>query len=181
MGKQNNNNSVAASLLCTIGLIIGIIMVLKCLSKKFGIEEYQDEIEKIANQNDLQRQKYPYQNVSQKDSNRQDADYKQTLVKPRELASNYKKIFPDDLLPIDEKSTLWANVNPSIDSGSLEMKNMLAAGTHLGVNTQGSSLKNSNQQLRSEPPNPIMPVSIWHNSTITPDIFRKELEIGECK
>ena len=62
-----------------------------------------------------------------------------------------------------------------------EMKNMLEAGHLYGVNTQGSSLKNSNQQIRSEPPNPVLPVSIWNNSTVTPDIYRKPLEIGECE
>jgi len=44
--------------------------------------------------------------------------------------------------------------------------------------TIGGALRNANQQIRSEPPNPRAPVSIFNNSTIEPDQMRPPFEIG---
>ena len=55
---------------------------------------------------------------------------------------------------------------------------MLDAGFHVGVNTIGQSLRNANQQLRSEPPNPQVQVSPWQMSSIGPDLLRRPLEDG---
>lgn len=44
--------------------------------------------------------------------------------------------------------------------------------------TIGGSLRNANQQIRSEPPNPRKPVSIFNTSTIVPDQMRPPFEIG---
>ena len=83
---------------------------------------------------------------------------------------------PEDLLPKDLNTT-WQQASPST-SGSLESKNFVNAGFHIGVNTVGQSLRNANRQLRSDPPNPQVKVSPWMQSTIEPDINRKPLEIG---
>lgn len=45
-----------------------------------------------------------------------------------------------------------------------------------GENTQGSSLRNANQQLRSDPPIEKTIVCPWMNSTIEPDPYRLPLE-----
>ena len=90
-----------------------------------------------------------------------------------------KQLNPEELLPKDETANAWAKVNPK-GQGSLELKNFTEAGYHLGVNTVGQSLRNANLQIRSEPANPSVPVSIWNNSTITSDSSRRGLEIG-CK
>ena len=58
--------------------------------------------------------------------------------------------------------------------------NLLNPTQVVGVNTQGSSLRNANLQIRSEPANPQVPVSIWMNSTISPDSNRRDFEVG-CK
>ena len=79
-----------------------------------------------------------------------------------------------DLLPGDTSST-WAQSVPS-GQGSIEDKNFLNAGFHVGTNTVGQSLRNANLQLRSEPPNPQVKVSPWLQSTIEPDINRRPLE-----
>jgi hypothetical protein len=63
-------------------------------------------------------------------------------------------------------------------TGSLKGKNFLSAGALVGVNTVGESLRNANYQLRSEPPNPQVAVSVFNNSTIEPDINRRDLEIS---
>lgn len=44
--------------------------------------------------------------------------------------------------------------------------------------TVGGALRNANQQVRSEPPNPRAPVSIFNTSTIAPDQMRAQFEIG---
>ena len=66
-----------------------------------------------------------------------------------------------------------------VGEGILKGVNLLDAGYHVGVNTVGQSLRNANQQLRSEPPNPQVSVSPWLNTTIGPDLSRKPLEEGE--
>jgi cell division protein FtsL len=81
-----------------------------------------------------------------------------------------------DLLPRNANS-LHAQVVPS-GQGALSDQNFLTAGFHTGINTVGQSLKNANLQLRSEPPNPQVKVSIWNQSTIEPDTNRRPLEIG---
>jgi hypothetical protein len=87
------------------------------------------------------------------------------------------QLTPSELLPKDMNS-IWAQQNP-LGTGSLKGKNFLSAGALIGVNTVGQSLRNANLQLRSEPPNPQMPVSIFNQSTISPDISHRPLEIGQ--
>ena len=89
------------------------------------------------------------------------------------------QLTPSELLPGDP-NTKWAQVNPS-GQGDLKDQNFLNAGHHLGVNTVGQSLRNSNLQLRSEPPNPQLKVSPWMQTTIEPDTNRRPMEIGGCE
>jgi hypothetical protein len=42
----------------------------------------------------------------------------------------------------------------------------------------GGVLRNANLDIRSEPVNPRMPVSIFNNTTIVPDLMRPQFEIG---
>jgi hypothetical protein len=86
------------------------------------------------------------------------------------------QLTPSELLPKDQNS-VWAEQNP-MGPGSLKGKNFLSAGALIGVNTVGQSLRNANWQLRSEPPNPQIPVSIFNQSTIQPDTNRRPLEIN---
>jgi len=86
------------------------------------------------------------------------------------------QLTPSELLPKDN-NTAWSEQNP-MGPGSLKGKNFLSAGALLGVNTVGQSLRNASWQLRSEPPNPQVPVSIFNQSTIQPDVNRRPLEIN---
>jgi hypothetical protein len=86
------------------------------------------------------------------------------------------QLTPAELLPKDTNS-VWAQQNP-MGTGSLKGKNFLSAGALIGVNTVGQSMRNANLQLRSEPANPQVPVSIFNVSTIEPDINRRPLEIS---
>ena len=89
--------------------------------------------------------------------------------------SGQANINPADLLPKDNNSS-W-NLKP-MGSGDFLGVNLLNAGYLIGVDTIGSSLRNANLQVRSEPPNPQLQVSPWMNTTIEPDPFRAPLEIG---
>ena len=86
------------------------------------------------------------------------------------------QLTPSELLPKDQ-NTVWAEQNP-MGPGSLKGKNFLSAGALIGVNTVGQSMRNANLQVRSEPPNPQVAVSIFNQSTISPDISHRSLEIG---
>ncbi len=87
---------------------------------------------------------------------------------------NNTSVEPSDLLPKDKNSE-WAKLNPH-GSGDLADVNLLKAGHHIGVNTVGSTMRNANLQIRSEPPNPQNAVSPWLQTTIEPDLQRKSIE-----
>ena len=86
------------------------------------------------------------------------------------------QLTPGELLPKDQNS-VWAQQNP-MGTGSLKGKNFLSAGALIGVNTVGQTLRNANYQLRSEPANPQVPVSVFNNSTIEPDTNRRDFEVS---
>jgi hypothetical protein len=84
---------------------------------------------------------------------------------------------PADLLP-NSSVNEWSNLNP-VSSSDLRNVNLLNPTQLVGINTQGSSLRNSNLQIRSEPPNPRSNTNCpWNISTIETDTFRRPLEIG---
>ena len=86
----------------------------------------------------------------------------------------------EDLLPKEDSEAIKEfNIAKPAGEGILQGVNMLDAGFHIGVNTVGQSLRNANQQLRSEPPNPQVQVSPWMMSSIGPDLLRRPLEDGE--
>ena len=85
---------------------------------------------------------------------------------------------PSDLLPNDQNSQ-WAALNPvAANQGSILMPDLLQAGYHIGLDTIGQTLRNANQQLRSDPIIPLQKVGPWNQSTIEPDYGRTPLEIG---
>jgi len=83
---------------------------------------------------------------------------------------------PAGLLPNDTNSQ-WAALNPA-GGGSLQNVNLLQAGSMIGINTQGSYMKNANLQLRSEPTIPKAAVGPWNNSTIEADTMARPFDIG---
>lgn len=87
------------------------------------------------------------------------------------------RLTADDLLPKDAVDSKWAQVNPA-GQGDVKDQNFLSAGYHVGINTVGSSLRNANLQLRSEPIIPQAVISPFLNTTISPDLNRKAFEIG---
>ena len=65
---------------------------------------------------------------------------------------------PKELLPTD-KNNEWSNIMPNNDLKNIHMIN---AGHHVGINTVGSSLRNANLQIRSEPVIPQGNVGPWN-------------------
>ena len=97
------------------------------------------------------------------------ADGIQTVTSGVPPSCNRQKIAnPSELLPRQDNE--FGNMNQN-GAGDLENVNLLKAGYHAGIDTIGSTLRNSNLQLRSEPPNPTNKVSPWMNSTIEPDLM----------
>jgi len=91
-----------------------------------------------------------------------------------------KTLKPEDLLPSEDSAAIQEfNSTKPDGEGILSGINLLDSGYHIGSNTIGQSLRNANRQLRSEPPNPQVAVSPWQNSTISPDLPRRPLEVGE--
>jgi hypothetical protein len=87
------------------------------------------------------------------------------------------RLTAEDLLPPKAVDSQWSQANPT-GQGDVGNQNFLSAGHHVGTNTIGSSLRNPNLQLRSEPINPQQEVGPWMQSTIEPDMNRRPLEIG---
>ena len=63
---------------------------------------------------------------------------------------------------------MWAPKN-------LQAQNFLTATQWIGVNTQGSSLKNANYDLRANPIIPKADIGPWNQSSIDPNIYAKPL------
>lgn len=82
---------------------------------------------------------------------------------------------PADLLPKSNGSN-FSGVPAQSNLSNIGLLNPTQV---VGINTQGSSLRNANLQVRSEPPNPRSNTNCpWNISTIESDTFRKPLEIG---
>ena len=83
-----------------------------------------------------------------------------------------------DLLPKDQYAG-WNKTNPQ-GTGDLANKNFLSAGYLSGVDTQGgNSIRNQSYDLRGNPaPNPQIAVSPWLQSSIQPEMGRRQFEIG---
>jgi hypothetical protein len=96
---------------------------------------------------------------------------------PQNSCNTQPSLNPSELLPNDTNSE-WANINPA--SNDLKNLNLLNPQQVIGINTVGSSLRNANLQIRSEPAIPKANVGPWNSSTIDPDTFRRPLEIGGC-
>ena len=75
---------------------------------------------------------------------------------PREMASqeDFGQFAPDDIL---------------------KGQNFLDPRNQIGFpETIGGNLRNANQQIRAEPPNPKQPY-VWNNSTIVPDLMQRKI------
>lgn len=167
-----------------LAMALGLLGTMFLLNKFFNTKEqenfeaYKDELKEIAAQAETEKlNKYEAQGVSQETPEEQLKDSEKVMEKQEVALAKEEEVKPQELLPAENEADEWARANPK-GEGSLELKNFTEAAFHIGVDTQGNSLRNANLQLRSEPPNPIKPVSIFNNSTIGPDPYRRPLEIA---
>lgn len=79
-----------------------------------------------------------------------------------------------DLLP--KSSVAQANFGEFAPTDALRGANFLDPVKFIGVDTQGSSLKNANYDLRTSLPITKSSVSPWLNSSYEPDLLRRPLE-----
>lgn len=86
---------------------------------------------------------------------------------------------PEELLPKGGLGASWAATNPVGLADLKGQSSLLSPGYHYGINTVGQTLRNANLDLRSDPPNPRKSVGPFLNSTIEPDLMRRQLELGE--
>ena len=90
------------------------------------------------------------------------------------------KLSPAELMPSgDAINSEFAQMNP-LGQGDVMNVSFLSSGYHVGIDTVGSSHRNPNLSIRSEPPNPRVVVSPWLQSTIEADNFQthRPFEIG---
>ena len=100
-----------------------------------------------------------------------------TKVSTASTCNNQSTTSPSDLLPKNTNNE-WSSMNPV--TPDLKNINLLNAGANYGINTVGSSLRNPNLQLRSEPIIPKTNIGPWNNTTIEADTYRRSLEIDGC-
>lgn len=97
------------------------------------------------------------------------SEMKKTVQSPADMAASLQ---PNEI-PVSEDFSQF-NTDYILSS-----QNYLDPRNQIGYpETVGGTLRNSNLQIRSEPPNPRDPVSIFNLSTITPEQMRPAFDIG---
>ena len=79
------------------------------------------------------------------------------------------------LLPQSGLSGEFEGFSDCANTNTLANQVFLSAQGQVGTDTVGS-VRNANLDLRSAPPNPVLAVGPWNNSTIYPDLLRRPLE-----
>jgi len=97
-----------------------------------------------------------------------------------QIKDSHMSVDSDRLPKSSEDST--EDAFASLRTGKvIEDKNLLAPQDTIGVDTIGSSLRNGNQQVRSDPVIKQENVSPWNRSTIDPNLFQRPLNVEDCK
>lgn len=84
-----------------------------------------------------------------------------------------ERLTAQDLLP-NEESNLWSDQNPDPEG---MQHDMIHSGSPVGILTATADKRNANKQLRSDPLIPRIPTGPWNQSTIQPDMYRKQFDI----
>ena len=105
---------------------------------------------------------------------------KDDTKKAVQFKDSHMSVDPDRLPKTSEDST--EDAFASLRTGKvIEDKNLLAPQDTIGVDTIGSSLRNANQQVRSDPVIKQENVSPWLKSTIDPNLWQRPLNVDDCK
>lgn len=192
MAQDNNKLVLYFSLLILLLLLILLFQAYNSKCKVFNYESFNNKqpgnsVADVYNEQNVMNSGGMQNDTKYSPMDNEESNYTQVESNGMNNVSgnNETSCFPrssltaKDLLPadLDATNSKWANMNPSTGA-SIDDQNLLTAGWTVGVNTVQNTLRNPNLQLRSEPPNPVKPVSPWMISTIGPDTNRKDLEIG---
>lgn len=185
MAKENNSRMGTILVILVLAGLGFLLYTLYNQSVKNNMDEeytenFKNSVEETPDNVSSEEEIESFTNPGENTNSNMDYLSMDQNLKEQRQESNFPKeqLNADDLLPKDN-SSLWAQVNPA-GEGSLKDRNFLQSGYHIGINTVGQTLRNANQQLRSEPPNPQVKVSPWLQTTIEPDLGRKPMEIGGC-
>lgn len=169
-------NIMKNEFLYIIAITVIVILVLYLVSKY--LEMPGETVEE--NLDNVEMEHVPSQNVENKVKPTEPEILKQIALLPEDMTngSNGQELTPEDLLPSNSMANTFEEQHPN-GEGEVGSRNFLQAGHHIGINTVGSSLKNPNLQLRSDPIIPREDVGPWNQSTILPSdiINRKPLEL----
>jgi hypothetical protein len=174
LGKFSlNNQQNLLNVVLGLGFIVVVVVLIRYNTNKGSVKdnmtESENSVQESANPDNvvgLTPNEIPYMSVSGI-----------TSQNPQNSCNTQPTLNPSELLPNDKNSE-WANINPA--SSDLKNLNLLNPQQVIGINTVGSSLRNANLQVRSEPSIPKTNIGPWNSSTIEPDTFRRPLEIGGC-
>ena len=187
--KGKNNKFLGLFLVLVVVILLGVIYNYnqQKLSFNEGISnnmfssfENGNENEEESSENDEVNESSTTQgNVAPLDETTEGPQYLKVNgltsgITPGNSCNSEKQMDPKELLPTDANNE-WSDIMPNKD---LKDINVLSAGHHIGLNTVGSSLRNANLQIRSEPTIPQTNVGPWNNTTIESDNLRRNLDIG---
>ena len=166
----------------TLSIVVIFILGVICLINNSGINlERMEDMNENTGNDKMGHDNMGHDNMGhekEEDEEEEDGSVEEKYENSQPGCVPKDQLSPEELLP-QSNSSEWAKVNPQ-GTGTLKDKNFLQAGYHVGINTVGQTLRNANMQLRSDPPNPQVAVSPWLQSTISPDMNRKPMEIGGC-
>jgi len=175
--KSLKKNVKSHHILIALGLVVLVYSVCQMSSRKVSVLDNLENMQKQNKsvENDESNVAKPANPMGENEEyDRVDGNMNNSLGLPPAFKNEVND--PSELLPKDVNNE-WAKLNPSGDV-DFNNVNLLKAGYLNGVDTVGSSLRNANLQVRSEPPNPTSNVSPWMNTTIEPDLMRTPLELG---
>lgn len=163
-----STKNLSFNILVALGLIVILTVLFNYNKKKFGKVDGFNEKGNHLGSSELSEEK--------PEDNLHSGDTPVSGIVTNPSKDGTVSTDPSDLLP--KGSNEWSDLNNVTQD--LKNINLLSAGHHYGINTVGSSLRNPNLQIRSEPIIPKAAVGPWNNTTIDADTTRRSLEIDGC-
>ena len=178
--------------LIVIAIVVAVILILQFLNKKEGFEgivegevinEQIDDADNVTGI--LENNTAETVTVEENETKLNNVPLNQTSLPYPQPSNGYdvktlqnETLIAEDLKPNSDPNNIWDAVNPEV-TGTLEDRNFIDSGYHIGIDTQGSSHKIKNYDIRSSPAIPKRDVGPWNQSSWDdPSINRLPFEIG---
>jgi len=180
------------NLLIIIGIVIVSIFVLQYLNNKEGFEGIvegeviNEQVDDASNVTGIvENTTAENVTVEENETKLNNIPLNKTSLPYPQQSNGYdvktmenETLIADDLKPESDPNNIWNAVNPEVP-GTLDDRNFVDAGFHIGVDTQGSSLKLPYTDIRSLPNIPKQNVGPWNQSSWDdPSVNRLPFEIG---